>query len=149
MDKTIENIYTSLYDISQIDEPLNLETKDGIEPTRKLNIIYFNLLWKAELKLPKIESIKNLLILLEYFYNKFNDIRKVSPYLIGRKTEIYYLLIERILKLDINKNDKKVVKNLEQYFCDKEFFSCFLKILNSKNNSVFKEKFLFFSKVSL
>ena len=149
MDKTIENIYTSLYDISQIDEPLNLETKDGIEPTRKLNIIYFNLLWKAELKLPKIESIKNLLILLEYFYNKFNDIRKVSPYLIGRKTEIYYLLIERILKLDINKNDKKVVKNLEQYFCDKEFFSCFLKILNSKNNSVFKEKFLFFSRVSL
>ena len=65
MDKTIENIYTSLYDISQIDEPLNLETKDGIEPTRKLNIIYFNLLWKAELKLPKIESIKNLLILLK------------------------------------------------------------------------------------
>ena len=86
--KEKEKIYKELYDISFLDEPVNLETKDGILPNRKLHILYFNLLWKVEFKLPQIDGIKSLIILLEYFYNKFNENQKTSPNLISRKFEV-------------------------------------------------------------
>jgi len=38
---------------------------------------------------------------------------------------------------------------LEQYFFDKDFFSCFLKALNKLNNKNFFIKFSYFSKVSI
>lgn len=69
--------------------------------------------------------------------------------MLSRKNEIYYLIIEQLFKLEIDRKDKDYLKTLEQYFYDKEFFSSFLLILNKKNNDVFKEKFSFYSKVSI
>lgn len=148
-DKSKENILKQLYDISLLDEPVNLETIDGIPPNRKLHTIYYNLVWGLEPKLPKIDGIKSLLILLEYMYNKFSEVRKISPHLISRKNEIFYLLIDQLLKIPFDKIDKENVKVLEQYFYDSDFFSSFLLMLNKLKNVLFNEKFSFFSKVSI
>ena len=59
-----EKIYKELYDISALDVPINLETKDGITPNRKLHTLYYNFLWKADFKIPKIDGIKSLIVLL-------------------------------------------------------------------------------------
>ena len=144
-----ERLYKELYDISVLDEPINLETIDGITPNRKLHTLYFNLLWKADFKIPKIDGIKSLIILLEYFYNRFNEIRKTSPNLISRKFEVYYFLIKQLLNIKIDNLDKTTFKSLEQYFFDKDFFSCFLLTLNQLNNKHFFDKFSFYSKVSI
>ena len=149
MNKTKDSILEKIYDLSQLDEPVNLETKEGILPNRKLQVIYYNLLWVVDPKLPKIDGIKSLLILLDYVYNKFDDIRKISPHLLARKNETFYLIIDQIFNSYIDKKDKDSLKNLEQYFYDNDFFTSFLIMLNKKNNSVFKEKFSFFSKVSI
>jgi len=149
INKERENIYKELYDITSLDEPVNLETKDGIPPNRKLQVLYFNLLWKAEFKMPKIDGIKSLLILLEYFYNKFSEMTKTSPNLISRKIEIYYLLIKQLLNIKFEKLDKSSLKSLEQYFFDKDFFSCFLFMINRLNNKYFFEIFSSLSKVSI
>ena len=146
--KEREKIYKELYDISNVNEPVNLEAIDGIIPNRILRILYFNLIWRVDFKFPKINGIKSLIILLEYFYNKFSDIRVVSPNLISRKNEIYHLLIKQLLSLKFDKLDKTSWKSLEQYFFDKDFFSCFLRTLNKLNNKYFFEKFSFYSKVS-
>jgi hypothetical protein len=143
------SIFEKINDISQLEEPVNLETIDGILPNRKLQIIYYNLLWVVDSKVPKIDGIKSLLILLDYVYNKFDDIRKISPHLLARKNESFYLIIAQIFNTYIDKKDKDSLKNLEQYFYDNDFFTSFLIMLNKKNNSVFKEKFSFFSKVSI
>ena len=143
------SIFEKINDISQLEEPVNLETIDGILPNRKLQIIYYNLLWVVDSKVPKIDGIKSLLILLDYVYNKFDDIRKISPHLLARKNESFYLIIDQIFNTYIDKKDKDSLKNLEQYFYDNDFFTSFLIRLNKKNNSVFKEKFSFFSKVSI
>ena len=144
-----ERLYKELYDISVLDEPINLETIDGITPNRKLHTLYFNLLWKADFKIPKIDGIKSLIILLEYFYNRFNEIRKTSPNLISRKFEVYYFLIKQLLNIKFDNLDKTTFKSLEQYFFDKDFFSCFLLTLNQLNNKHFFDKFSFYSKVSI
>ena len=149
INKAKDKILKEIYDIDQLDEPVNLETKEGIPPNRKLQTLYYNLLWSADLKLLKIDGIESLLILLDYIYNRFDDIRKISPHLLARKNEIFYLLIEQIFNSSIDKKDKDTFKKLEQYFYDNDFFASFLFILNKKNNSVFKEKFSFFSKVSI
>ena len=144
-----EKLYKELYDISVLDEPINLETIDGITPSRKLHTLYYNLLWKADFKIPKIDGIKSIIILLEYFYNKFNNIRKTSPNLISRKFEVYYFLIKQLLNIKNDNFDKTSFKSLEQYFFDKDFFSCFLISLNKLNNKNFFKKFSSFSKVSM
>lgn len=149
MNKSKDNILKSIYDISLLDEPVNLETIDGIPPTRKLQTIYFNLLWAVDIKLPEIDGIKSLLIFLEYFYNKFSEISKTSPHLLSRKSEIFYLIIDQLLKLTIDKNDKSSLKTLEQYFYDKDFFGAFLTKLNKQNNDKFTKNFSFYSKVSI
>ena len=146
--KEREKIYKELYDISNVNEPVNLEAIDGIIPNRILRILYFNLIWRVDFKFPKINGIKSLIILLEYFYNKFSDIRVVSPNLISRKNEIYHLLIKQLLNLKFDKLDKTSWSSLEQYFFDQDFFSCFLRTLNKLNNKYFFEKFSFYSKVS-
>ena len=149
LNKSEDNILKTVYDMSLLDEPVNLETIEGIPPTRKLQTIFFNLIWGIDVKFPKIEGIKSLLIFLEYIYNKFSEISKISPHLISRKTEIYYHLIVQILNLNIDKNDKTNFKDFEQFFYDKDFFGTFLTILNRQNNKKFKDKFSFFSKVRI
>ena len=149
INKEREKIYKELYDLYSLDEPVNLETKDGILPNRKLHILYFNLLWNVEFKLPQIDGIKSLIILLEYFYNKFNENQKTSPNLISRNFEVYFLIIKQLWNIEIDKNDTSSWKSLEQYFFDKDFFSCFLISLNKLNNKNFFKKFSSFSKVSL
>ena len=69
INKSKDKILKEIYDIDQLDEPVNLETKEGILPNRKLQVIYYNLLWVVEPKLPQIDGIKSLLILLDYVYN--------------------------------------------------------------------------------
>ena len=148
-DKYKDNIMKQIYDISLLDEPVNLETINGIPPNRKLHTIYYNLVWGIEINFPKIDGIKSLLILLEYIYNKFSEIRKMPPYFLSRKNEIFYLLIDQLLIMPIDKKDKETLKILAQYFYDADFFSSFLLMINKLNNSLFIEKFSFFSKVSL
>ena len=140
--------FENLYDISSLDLPVNLEIKDGILPNRKLQILYFNLLWNVELKLPKLDGIKSLIILLEYFYNKFNEITRTSPNLISRKFEVYLILIKELLNIEVETIDKSNWKSLGIYFFDKDFFTCFLLTLNKLNNKNFFKKFTSFSKVS-
>ena len=140
--------FENLYDISSLDLPVNLEIRDGILPNRKLQILYFNLLWNVELKLPKLDGIKSLVILLEYFYNKFNEITRTSPNLISRKFEVYLILIKELLNIEVETIDKSNWKSLGIYFFDKDFFTCFLLTLNKLNNKNFFKKFTSFSKVS-
>ena len=147
--KPKDTILKELYDISLLDEPVNLETSHGIPQNRKLQIIYFNLLWGIELKLPKIDGINSLFILLNYFNIKFKEIKKLSPYLLSRKNEIFYLFIEQLLNFSLEENKKIIYKNIEQYFNDKDFFNCFLITNNKLNNSSFFAKFSFFSNVSI
>ena len=147
--KPKENILKELYDISLLDEPVKLEKIDGIPQNRKLQIIYFNLLWGVELKLPKIDGIKSLFILLNYFNKKYNEIKKVSPHLLSRKNEIFYLFIEQLLNFSLEENKKIIYYNIEKYINDKNFFICFIIIMNKLNNSNFFEKFSFFSNVSI
>ena len=99
--------------------------------------------------MPEIDGIKSLLIFLEYFYNKFSEINKTSPHLLSRKSEIFYLIIDQLLKLTIDRNDKSSLKTLEQYFYDKDFFGAFLTKLNKQNNDKFTKNFTFYSKVSI
>ena len=147
--KDKENILKQLYDISFLDEPINLETIKGIPQNRKLQIIYFNLLWGVELKLPEIDGAKSLFILIEYFFKKFKEINKISLYLLSRKIDVFYLFIERLLKLSVEENEEIIYNNIEQYLYDKDFFNCFLITINKlSSNSSFIEKFSFFSKVS-
>ena len=149
INKEREKIYKELYDLYSLDEPVNLETKDGILPNRKLHILYFNLLWKVDFKLPKLDGIKSLTIFLEYVYNKFFEMKKTSPNLIARKFEVYFQIIKQLFTFEIEKTDISSWKSLEQYFFDKDFFSCFLKALNKLNNKNFFNKFSYFSKVSI
>ena len=146
--KSKDNILKQIYDISLLDEPVNLEPIDDIPQNRKLQTIYYNLLWGVELKLPKFDGIKSLLIFLEYFDDKFMEARKISPHLLSRKTEIFYLLIEQILKFNIDEKDKDSLKTLEQFFYEEDFFASFLIKLNKLNYSHFTKQFLIFSKVS-
>ena len=146
--KDKENILKQLYDISFLDEPINLETIKGIPQNRKLQIIYFNLIWGVELKLPEIDGAKSLFILIDYFFKKFKEINKISLHLISRKIDIFYLFIEQLLKLSIEENEEIIYNNIEQYLYDKDFFNCFLITMNKLSNSSFIEKFTFFSKVS-
>ena len=146
-DKAKDNILKQIYNISLLDEPINLETIDGIPPSRKLHTIYYNLIWGCELKIPKIDGFKSLLILLEYIYSKFSVDCKIPPHLLSRKNEIFYLLIEQILELSTDKNDNESLKSLSQYFYDPDFLGSFLLILNKLNNALFIKKFAFFSKI--
>lgn len=146
-DKAKDNILKQIYNISLLDEPINLETIDGIPPSRKLHTIYYNLIWGCELKIPKIDGFKSLLILLEYIYSKFSVDGKIPPHLLSRKNEIFYLLIEQILKLSTDKNDNESLKSLAQYFYDPDFLGSFLLILNKLNNALFIKKYSFFSKI--
>ena len=114
-----------------------------------MHTLYYNLVWCLDLKLPKIDGIKSLLILLEYMYNKFSEIRKIPPHFLSRKNEIFYLLIDQLLKMSIDKRDKETLKTLAQYFYDPDFFSSFLLMINKLKNALFIEKFSFFSKVSI
>ena len=144
-----DNVLKQLYDINQLDEPINLETIDGIPPTKKLQTIYYNLMWDSELKLPKIDGIKSLLILLDYFYNKLFYVRKMPVHFLSRKNEILNLIIEQLLSYNID-NEDNIIKNiLPQYFYEQNFFDCFLKIINKRKNSFFEEKFRSYSKVSI
>ena len=147
--KPKENIIKELYDISLLDEPVKLETIDDIPQNKKMQIIYFNLLWGVEIKLPKIDGIKSLFILLNYFNKKFKKIKSVSPHLLSRKNEIFYLFIEQFLNFSLEENKKIIYYNIEQYLNDKDFFNCFLLTMNKLNNSTFFEKFAFFSNVSI
>lgn len=146
--KDKENILKQLYDISYLDEPINLETINGIPQNRKLQIIYFNLLWRVELKLPEIDGPKSFFILFDYFNKKFKEINKISLHLLSRKIDIFYLFIEQLLKLSIEKNKKIIYNKIEQYLYDKDFFNCFLISMNKLSNLSFFEKFSFYSKVS-
>ena len=146
--KSKDNLLRQFYDISLLDEPVNLEPINDIPQNRKLQTIYFNLLWGIELKLPKIDGINSLIIFLEYFNNKFSETRKISPHLLSRKTEIYYLLIEQLFEFHIDEKDKNTLKSLEQFFYEEDFFTSFLIKLNKLNYSHFTKKFLLFSNVS-
>ncbi len=142
------NLVKELYDISLLDDPINLEIINGIYPNRKLQVIFFNLIWGIDTKLPEFDGIKSLFILLNYFNKKYKELKKESLHLLSRKKEILFLFIEKLLKLCIKENEKEIYNNIYECFNDKDFFSCFLIVLRKLNNSDFFEKFQFFSRVS-
>ena len=147
--KPIDNNLNQINDNSYLQKSNELEIKEGITPNNKLQTIYTNLVGGIDIKLPEIYGIKNLLILLDYFYNKFNEIKDPPSFILSRKVEIYYLVIEKVLKMNIELNDNGTFKTLELYFLDEDFFTAFLIKLTKLNDSLFFEKFSFFSKVSI
>lgn len=151
LSKSHDNLLKQIYDISLLDEPepLNLEYIEGKTLNNKLKNIYFNLIREKDVEIPKIDGIKSLLILLDYLIDKFNNLQKISPHLLSKKNEVYFLLIEQLLKMPFDKKDKEILETLEKYFYDQDFFISFLMILNKQNNSMFIENLSFFSKVSI
>ena len=149
MNQPDNNISNQINDNPKEEKSNGLVIKEGTTPTNKLQTIYTNLVGGIDIKLPEIDGIKSLLILLDYFYNKFYEIKEPPSFILSRKVEIYYLVIEQLLKMNIDQNDNETFKTLEQYFFDEDFFTAFLIKLAKLNNSLFVEKFSFFSKVSL
>lgn len=151
LSKSYDNLLKQIYDFSLLDEPepLNLELIEGKNLNSKLKNIYLNLVMEKDVKMPKLDGIKSLLILLDYLVEKFNKLPKLSPHLSSRKNEIYSLLIEQLLKISFDKKDKEILKAIEKYFYEQDFFISFLMILNKQNNVMFIENLSFFSKVSI
>lgn len=149
VDRCIGNISKQIDDTSILEKSNNLEIKEGITPNHKLQNLYTDLVGGIDFKLPEIDGIKSLLIFLDYFYNKFNEIKKMANFKLSRKVEIYYLMIEQLLKMNIDKNDNETFKTLEKYFFEEDFFTAFLMKLIKLENSLFVEKFSFFTRVSI
>ena len=148
-EKSIDNLLKDHYDLALIDQPLNLDNKKDDYPNRSLQIIFFNLLWGTEINFPKFENSNSVLSLLDYLLEKFNVFEKVSPFILERKKEIFYLVSDELLKYIGDKNEKNLPKKISKYFYDKDFYTAFLIKLNKKSNKKFKEKFLELSTVSI
>ena len=147
-EKSIDNLIKEHYDLSSINQPLNLDGKKNDYPDSSLQIIFFNLLWGTEINFPKFENSNSVLSLLDYLFEKFNDFEKVSPFILARKKEIFYLISDELLKYIGDKNEINLPKKISKYFYDKDFFTAFLIKLSKKSNKKFKEKFLQLSNVS-
>ena len=127
-EKSIDNLLKDHYDLALIEQPLNLDDKKNDYPSRSLQIIFFNLLWGTEINFPKFENSNSVLSLLDYLFEKFNVFEKVSPFILERKKEIFYLVSDELLKYIGDKNEKNLPKKISKYFYDKDFYYFFYLI---------------------
>ena len=148
MDKS--NKINILDDKTLLEEKANLETKEEITSDIKLDDIFYNFLNNIENKIPKINDRENLLIYLEYFFNKYKEDNSSPDEVLLRKKQFLILLVGQLIDNIEDMTEKVFQEKMEQYFYDKKFFDIFFEILIKKDDiSVFKQKIIFVSKVSL
>lgn len=132
------------------DAQINFDTLDNITLNQKLESIFYNLIYNnTDIKLiPKINNTKNLLILLEFFFNKLNDIATIAN-VIEKKNDIFKYLSETLIKNLENITEKNDQEKIAQYFYNLNFFEIMIQTLNEQDISLFKEKFALFINVSI
>jgi len=132
------------------DAQINFDTLDNITLNQKLESIFYNLIYNnTDIKLiPKINNTKNLLILLEFFFNKLNDIATIAN-VIEKKNDIFKYLSETLIKNLENIIEKNDQEKIAQYFYNLNFFEIMIQTLNEQDISLFKEKFALFINVSI
>jgi hypothetical protein len=144
MDKS--NEIKKLNDNSLLEEQANLETKEDITPDKELELLYFNLLNDKEVKIPKLNETQNIFKLLQFIFNKSyeQNIKEIPE---TRKKQILNHLISKLID-KIGVNDETYLEKMKQYFSFVCFFNTFFEILLKEDILVFKDKFLYVSKVS-
>ena len=129
---------------------IDFDKLNNITLNQKLDSIFNNLIYNnLDIRLiPNIYDSKNLLILFDYFFNRFNDITTI-PIIFEKRNDIFKYLSEILINNLQNLKEKKEQENFSKFFYNLNFFEIFLGTLNNKDISVFKEKFSLFIKVSL
>ena len=142
----ISNEIKNLNDKSLLEEQANLETKEDITPDKELELLYFNLLNDKEVKIPKLNETQNIFKLLQFIFNKSyeQNIKEIPE---TRKKQILNHLISKLID-KIGVNDETYLEKMKQYFSFVCFFNTFFEILLKEDILVFKDKFLYVSKVS-
>ena len=147
MDK--KNISRNINDISLKEESINSDIKEIITADKNFESIYLNLLNSKEIKLPMINGVSDFLIFFDFIFNKINA-DKAPKEGISNKNEIMDFLIEELLKNIEEIKEKKYQERFGQYFYNINFFNTFLdKLIKNQDISIFKEKFLIVSPVSI
>ena len=133
-------------DKSLLEEQANLETKEDITPDKELELLYFNLLNDKEVKIPKMNETQSIFKLLQFIFNKAyeENIKEIPE---TRKKEILNHLISKLID-KIGVNDEAFSEKMKQFFSFVNFFNTFFEILLKEDVLVFKDKFVYVSKVS-
>ena len=147
MDK--KNISRNINDISLKEESINSDIKEIITTDKNFEAIYLNLLNSKEIKLPKFNGVSNFLKFFDFIFQKINA-DKAPKEEVSNKNEIMDFLIEELLNNIEEIKEKQYQQQFEQYFNNINFFYSFLdKLIKNQDGSIFKEKFLIVSEVSI
>ena len=132
------------------DNQISFENLDNITLNQKLDSIFNNLIYNnPDIKLtPKNFEPKNLFILFDYFFNRFNDITTI-PIIFEKRNDIFKYLSEILINNLQNLKEKKEQENFSKFFYNLNFFQTILDSLKNKDFSSFKEKFALFIKVRI
>ncbi len=132
------------------DNQISFENLDNITLNQKLDSIFNNLIYNnPDIKLtPKNFEPKNLFILFDYFFNRFNDITTI-PIIFEKRNDIFKYLSEILINNLQNLKEKKEQENFSKFFYNLNFFQTILDSLKNKDFSSFKEKFPLFIKVRI
>ena len=132
------------------DNQISFENLDNITLNQKLDSIFNNLIYNnPDIKLtPKNFEPKNLFILFDYFFNRFNDITTI-PIIFEKRNDIFKYLSEILINNLQNLKEKKEQENFSKFFYNLNFFQTILDSLKNKDFSSFKEKFSLFIKVRI
>ena len=143
MDKA--NEIKNFNDKSLLEEQANLETKEDSTQDKELELFYFNLLNDKEVKIPKLNETQNIFKLLQFIFNKTyeENIKEIPE---KRKKQILNDLISKLID-KIGVNDEAYSEKIKQFFSFANFFNTFFEILLKEDVLVFKDKFLYVSKV--
>ena len=145
MDKP--NEIKNLNDRSLLEEQANLERKEDNTSDKELELLYFNLLNDKEFKIPKVNETQNIFKLLQFIFNKTYEQNEKENTETRKKQILNHLTAKLIEK--IGENDKTYSEKLKQFFPFVNFFNTFFEILLNEDVLVFKDKFLYVSKVSI
>ena len=101
---------------------ISFEKITSFEKNKILIKIYNELIWGAEISLPKFAQLEDLFIIIEYLfrrpffngyvYNNNNEENIIDYHIISRIREIYKFLSGMILDILIAKNDNKEKKEI-------------------------------------
>ena len=132
------------------DNQISFENLDNITLNQKLDSIFNNLIYNnPDIKLtPKNFEPKNLFILFDYFFNRFNDITTI-PIIFEKRNDIFKYLSEILINNLQNLKEKKEQENFSKFVYNLNFFQTILDSLKNKDFSSFKEKFALFIKVRI
>ena len=129
---------------------IDFDKLNNITLNQKLDSIFNNLIYNnPDIKLtPKNFEPKNLFILFDYFFNRFNDITTI-PIIFEKRNDIFKYLSEILINNLQNLKEKKEQENFSKFFYNLNFFQTILDSLKNKDFSSFKEKFPLFIKVRI